>query len=162
LILTLLASIALLLAYYSNFQSMHQIRGNNINRPSGLIIEVCKHYRLAIICVNIFFLYVIYVAHSQHVNEEPSKTRLYLSSNLLRSRLQTRNAIDTIRELLEAEYDQKDLLNFYSLVDKQLSLGIRCPEATSQSQMKLTIVSSNDTTHNRTNSTIATIPTEAG
>ncbi len=109
---------------------------------------------LTVLFVNfiLFGCSIIYIHFSQKVDiNRSSETKSYFQWNkqksptLVGSHSKTRNAVDTIREVLDAEYDQQDLLNFYSLVEKQLTLGVQCVKATSDIKVNFTNVPSNNT-----------------
>jgi hypothetical protein len=121
-----------------------------------------KYIILIVLVVSILLTWVVYVRYSQEPYNRLSMimSRIQLntkqSSTLMKSHSKFPNSINTIRNLLEAEYDHEDLLNFYSLVERELNLGLRCLRMKNTSQANLTIVSSNGTANNQANTTTLT------
>lgn len=65
-------------------------------------------------------------------------------------------AIEFIKNTLDNEYNQEDLVTFYELVEKEFTLGLRCMRKTIQSPT-ITITNVNNTVDKQINSSKTTI-----
>jgi hypothetical protein len=109
----------------------------------------------------------IYYIHGQNLSQierNVTSTKLVHNNlNRISYAIQLNKPIKFIRNILDSEYDQDDLVAFYNIVDKEFSLGLRCTRKTVQPQTiaKTAAISnnSNSTDGNRTNNTPTTTTT---
>jgi hypothetical protein len=131
-------------------QPITHICGKNSNRLLVFHSRNGKHFSRTLVLIS-FILFGSYVCFYRRVTiNRSSETKLYVQSNrwqsstLVESYSKTRNAVDIIRDVLDAEYNRQDLLNFYSLVEKRLTLGVQCAKAKSDIKVNVVNVPSNN------------------
>ncbi|CAF1272113.1 unnamed protein product [Rotaria sordida] len=93
-----------------------------------------KHFLLILLCFNVFFgcIYFIHERKEEEIIPILSATNTKISNIIFQRQqynqyvIKTNKAIEFIKNTLENEYNQNDLMNFYNHVQKEYSLGLRC------------------------------------
>jgi hypothetical protein len=125
-----------------------------------------NHY--SYLCVNpkrcflILLLFNSFLACIYYIHE---KDFLLISSNITTHTQQIdtninqnqNRALTFIRNILENEYNQDDLIKFYNIVEEQFSLGLRCTRKTSPLPTIILSNTSNLTSSEETNRSNTTI-----
>jgi hypothetical protein len=132
--------------------------GNKDNPYLCFNIKYClnrKHYFLIFLLFNCFFGFVYY-KYAQNQSQIPQNgihTNLYRKQNSI----QINDPMKFIRNTLENEYNQDDLVAFYKNVEKEFSLGLRCTRKIDQLETTTIPTNSNLTTMHQISSNITAI-----
>ncbi|CAF3948866.1 unnamed protein product [Rotaria sp. Silwood2] len=130
---------------------------NHSNNCVSYIIR--KHFLLILLCLNAFLgcMYYIRGRNEEKLNPIPSTTNTRVSNVILNRQqhnqyvIKTNKAIVFIKNTLENEYNQNDLMSFYNHVQKEYSLGLKCTRIQNISK---TMAISNNTNQIENNTSI--------
>jgi hypothetical protein len=111
-----------------------------------------KRCFLTLLFINSFVACIYYI----HEQNQPKVTP-YVKAYTNRFPPRINKAVEFIRNTLDNEYNQEDLVTFYDLVDKEFTLGLRCMRNKKQPQTITTTSYLNYTVNKQIDNTTTTI-----
>ncbi|CAF3066613.1 unnamed protein product [Rotaria socialis] len=102
----------------------------NSNHNNNCVSNCSRKYILIILLLLNALIGVIYYIHGQ--KEDDIDANVIATNTLLHRRqhspygIKTIKPIESIKKILEKEYNRDDLMNFYNHVQKEYSLGLKC------------------------------------